>query len=65
MVEQEVNDLLAPIHSDVAALRRHLVDEQFLTRQAGVYWRSGGTVDVDSLWSRAWVDPVGVHPPHE
>jgi hypothetical protein len=49
MVEQEVNDLLAPIHSDVAALRRHLVDEQFLTRRAGVYWRSSATVDVDSL----------------
>jgi hypothetical protein len=47
--EKEVNDLLAPVHPDVAALRRYLVDEQFLSREAGVYWRSGGTVDVDHV----------------
>jgi hypothetical protein len=47
--EKEVNDLLAPVHPDVAALRRYLVDEQFLAREAGVYWRSGGTVDVDHV----------------
>jgi len=47
--EQEVNTLLAPVHPDVAALRRYLVDEQFLTRDGGVYWRSGGTVDLDAL----------------
>lgn len=47
--EREVNALLAPIHPDVAALRRYLVDEHFLTRDAGVYWRSGGTVDLDDL----------------
>lgn len=47
--EHEVNALLAPIHPDVAALRRYLVDEQLLTREAGVYWRSGGTVDLDSV----------------
>jgi hypothetical protein len=44
--EREVNALLAVWHSDVAALRRYLVDEQFLTREAGVYWRSGGYVEV-------------------
>ncbi|SDE23108.1 hypothetical protein SAMN05660485_00258 [Blastococcus fimeti] len=44
--EREVNVLLAVWHPDVAALRRYLVDEAFLTREAGVYWRSGGTVDV-------------------
>ena len=32
---------------DHGALRRYLVDEGFLSRQAGVYWRSGGTVDVE------------------
>lgn len=47
--EHEVNALLAPIHPDVPALRRHLVDEQFLSRDTGVYWRSGGTVDVGEL----------------
>src|SRR3954449_917020 len=44
--EREVNGLLAVWHADVAALRRYLVDEGLLTREAGVYWRSGGWVDV-------------------
>jgi hypothetical protein len=33
-------------HPDVAALRRYLVDEGLLTREAGVYWRNGGWVGV-------------------
>jgi hypothetical protein len=41
--EREVNRILRAFHEDVAALRRHLVDQEFLTREAGVYWRSGGT----------------------
>ncbi len=44
--ESEVNAVLGEYHPDVAALRRYLVDEQFLAREAGVYWRSGGSVDV-------------------
>src|SRR3954471_24833571 len=44
--EREVNALLAAWHPDVAALRRYLVDEALLTREAGVYWRSGGYVEV-------------------
>jgi hypothetical protein len=44
--EREVNALLAVWHPDTAALRRHLVDEGMLSREAGVYWRSGGTVEV-------------------
>jgi biotin operon repressor len=44
--EREVNAYLRAFHEDVASLRRYLVDERFLTREAGVYWRSGGTVDV-------------------
>jgi hypothetical protein len=44
--EREVNALLAVWHPDVAALRRYLVDELLLSREAGVYWRSGGPVDV-------------------
>jgi hypothetical protein len=43
--EREVNALLAVWHPDVAALRRYLVDEGLLTREAGVYWRSGGYVE--------------------
>jgi hypothetical protein len=44
--EREVNALLAVWHPDVAALRRYLVDEGLLSREAGVYWRTGGPVDV-------------------
>ena len=44
--EREVNALLGVWHPDVAALRRYLVDEGLLTREAGIYWRTGGWVDV-------------------
>lgn len=41
--ELEVNALLRPLHADVAAVRRYLVENGFLAREAGRYWRSGGT----------------------
>ena len=44
--EAEVNHVLNDFHPDHAALRRYLVENQFMTREDGVYWRSGGTVDV-------------------
>ncbi len=44
--EREVDAVLKEIHDDHAALRRYLVDDGFLTREANVYWRSGGTVEV-------------------
>ncbi len=44
--EAEVNATLNRFHPDHAALRRYLVDEEFLTREEGRYWRSGGTFDV-------------------
>jgi hypothetical protein len=42
--EPDVNAFLRAIHSDYAALRRYLVDDGFLSRADGEYWRSGGTV---------------------
>ena len=42
--EREVDALLRAFWDDYAALRRYLVDEEFLSREAGVYWRTGGTV---------------------
>jgi Uncharacterized protein conserved in bacteria (DUF2087) len=36
--------LLAVIYDDYASLRRYLVDEEFLSRSGGEYWRTGGTV---------------------
>jgi hypothetical protein len=44
--EAEVNAMLERFHPDYVALRRYLVENHFLTREAGVYWRSGGTFDV-------------------
>jgi hypothetical protein len=45
--ELEVNAIVGAFFSDHAALRRYLVDEGFLDRDHGVYWRTGGRVDVD------------------
>lgn len=42
--ERRVSLFLRGIHPDFAALRRYLVDEEFLSRAGGEYWRSGGTV---------------------
>ncbi len=44
--EREVNAIVGAFFNDHAALRRYLVDEGFLERDAGVYWRTGGRVDV-------------------
>ena len=44
--EFEVVELLTRFHPDHAALRRHLVDDGFLTRESDLFWRSGGTFDV-------------------
>lgn len=44
--EAEVNRLLGGYHPDVAALRRFLVDEEFLERRERFYWRAGGTFEV-------------------
>jgi hypothetical protein len=49
--EVQVNAILRSWHPDVAALRRYLVDESLLAREAGEYWRIGG-----------WLD-LGVDPP--
>lgn len=40
--EKEVNFTLQLFHADYAALRRYLVDEEFLSRADGVYWRTDG-----------------------
>jgi hypothetical protein len=42
--ESAVNNAVRAWHEDVAALRRYLVEEGFLERRDGVYWRAGGTV---------------------
>jgi hypothetical protein len=44
--EAVVDETLKMIFDDHCALRRHLVDESFMSRTpAGTYWRVGGTVN--------------------
>ena len=44
--EAVVDEILRQVFDDHCALRRYLVDEQFMSRTAaGVYWRAGGTVN--------------------
>ena len=44
--EPTVNAIVGRFSNDHAALRRYLVDEGFLDRDHGRYWRTGGRVDV-------------------
>ena len=46
-LEAHVNELLVTAHPDYAMLRRALVDEDFLARENGWYWRTGGSVPAD------------------
>ncbi|WP_392543014.1 DUF2087 domain-containing protein [Oryzobacter telluris] len=43
--EAEVNEVMHRFHPDHAALRRYLVEQGFLERRDGEYWRAGGTVE--------------------
>ncbi len=45
--EATVNAVLYRFHPDFCALRRYLVEEGFMDRDGGLYWRAGGTFDVD------------------
>jgi hypothetical protein len=44
--EKEVNVIVGRFFNDYASLRRYLVDERLLSRERGIYWRSGGRVEV-------------------
>jgi hypothetical protein len=44
--EIDVTAMLEGHTEDAVTLRRYLIDESFLDRSEGMYWRSGGTVDV-------------------
>ena len=46
--ERQVNVIVGRFFNDHAALRRYLVDEGFLARDHGEYWRTGGRVDVET-----------------
>lgn len=44
--EVEVNRIITRRHPDFAALRRYLVDEEFMQRRQSVYWRMGSVPNV-------------------
>jgi hypothetical protein len=44
--ERAVDSVLRALHADYASLRRYLVDEDLLSRDSGIYWRTGGHVEV-------------------
>jgi hypothetical protein len=44
--ERAVDSVLRAWHPDYASLRRYLVDEDLMTRENGVYWRTGGYVEL-------------------
>lgn len=44
--ETELNSVLFRFSSDLAVLRRGLLDEGFMERDRRSYWRCGGTVDL-------------------
>lgn len=45
--ERTVNAIVGRFHTDHAAIRRYLVDEGFLAREHGEYWRTGGRIELD------------------
>ena len=50
--ERDVNFVIQLIHPDYAAVRRYLIDEGFMDRADGSYWRSGGRHDSPAPNSR-------------
>ena len=58
-LEAHVNQLLVAAHPDYAMVRRALVDEGFLARENGWYWRAGGTVPADTDDLDPHVRPTG------
>jgi hypothetical protein len=44
--ERAVNLVIGKVHGDYATLRRYLVDDGFLERREGFYWRAGGSFDL-------------------
>jgi hypothetical protein len=44
--ERAVDAVLRAWYDDYVTIRRHLIDEDLLARENGLYWRAGGYVDV-------------------
>jgi len=57
--ERDVNFTIQLIHHDYAAIRRHMVDEGFLERADGMYWRTGGRHETPTPQRRAHGETQG------
>jgi hypothetical protein len=44
--ERAVDAILRAWYDDYVTIRRHLIDEDLMARENGLYWRTGGYVDV-------------------
>ena len=44
--ERAIDSVLRAWHDDYVTIRRYLIDEDLLARDHGLYWRTGGYVDV-------------------
>jgi len=58
--EREVNLAIQLIHDDYAAIRRYMIDEGFMDRADGAYWRTGGRYSPPD--SRGSADEDSGHP---
>lgn len=46
--EREVDAVLRAFYEyDYVSIRRYLVDSGLMSREDGIYWRTGGAVDID------------------
>jgi hypothetical protein len=60
--EAEVDAVLKTVYDDHAALRRYLIDEGLMSRESGLYWRTGGTVDTPAATPNATHTADQTHP---
>jgi hypothetical protein len=44
--ERAVDAILRAWYDDYVTIRRYLIDEDLMARENGLYWRTGGYVDV-------------------
>jgi len=47
--ERDVNFMIQLIHQDYAAVRRYMVEEGFMDRADGAYWRTGGRFETPDI----------------
>lgn len=47
--ERDVNFMIQLIHQDYAAVRRYMVEEGFMDRADGAYWRTGGRYETPEI----------------